>query len=487
MKRVDVLSEFLRRARRRAVAAIVADQATIALGAALTGVILLLVLGTQILDWYWPALLAGGSFLAGLYRTLRRTPSAYRLAQQVDARLGLHDCLSSGHYFASPDSEGQGSAELRQWVAARAAELSRTISLERAVPIRAPRSAYAAAALALAAGGMFGVRYGVRGSLDLRPPLVTSVIDFFRPARQLAEARKPAGKNAPRLPAREGLSPETEQARLIDESTLDENRLTPGDPLRADRREVPAQYDEENAADLDEDSGGDRTLAGDGKQGDDREGAGQNGRDEAKSDQKNAEQPAENSSLLDKMRDAFQNMLAKLKIDTKSLESKSVASKTGKPGGTQKNGDKGEKTEERAGGKGSPRSDQQGDQMAAGGENAQVAQAGDRSPERNPADGEKSGIGKSDGNKDIRDAEQLAAMGKISELFGKRQANLTGEVLVEVSSSKPQGLKTPYSARAAEHAEAGGEIHRDEIPLIYQQYVEQYFEQVRRQAPPPRP
>jgi hypothetical protein len=481
---VGRLGEFLRRARRRAVAGIVADQATVALGAAMAGAILLLFLGTQIVEWYWPVLLGTGSFLAGLYRTLRRVPSEYRLAQQIDARLSLHDSLSSGYYFAGADS-----SELRQWVTARAAELSATITPESAVPIRAPRSAYATAALALVACGMFGIRYGVRGSLDLRPPLVTAVIDFFRPAKLAADARKAAAKRAPHLPAQKGLALDPEMATLVEQGAPEENLLNPGDPLRANRTDVPAQFEDELAADGEEDSSGDRTLAGDGKQGDDREGGNQNGKENAKSDQKNAEQPGENSSLLDKMRDAFQNMLAKLKMEAKSTESKQSASKAGKPGGTQKKtgGEKGETSEERAAGKGNPRPDQQGDQMAAGGENAQVSQASDRSPERNPADGEKSGIGKSDGNKDIRDAEQLAAMGKLSELFGKRQANLTGEVLIEVSASKPQGLRTPYSNQAAAHAEAGGEIHRDEVPLIYQQYVEQYFEQVRKQAPPAEP
>ena len=75
-------------------------------------------------------------------------------------------------------------------------------------------------------------------------------------------------------------------------------------------------------------------------------------------------------------------------------------------------------------------------------------------------------------------------MGKISEIFGKRAENLKGEVTVEVSSGDQQ-LKTPYSQSAAAHSDTGGEIHRDEVPLIYQQYVQQYFEQVRK-LPPPR-
>jgi hypothetical protein len=94
-----------------------------------------------------------------------------------------------------------------------------------------------------------------------------------------------------------------------------------------------------------------------------------------------------------------------------------------------------------------------------------------------------SGIGKQDGAKDAKLAEQLAAMGKISEIIGKRSANVTGEVTIEVNSSKQQ-LKTPYSDSKAAHGESGGEINRDEVPVAFQQYVQQYFEQVRKQGAP---
>ena len=97
----------------------------------------------------------------------------------------------------------------------------------------------------------------------------------------------------------------------------------------------------------------------------------------------------------------------------------------------------------------------------------------------------KSGIGKSDGNKDIEASENAKAMGKISEILGKRQKDVTGEMMIEVSSGKQQ-LKTAYSGQTAAHKEAGGEINRDEVPLIYQQYVEKYFEQIRA-TPKPAP
>ena len=88
-------------------------------------------------------------------------------------------------------------------------------------------------------------------------------------------------------------------------------------------------------------------------------------------------------------------------------------------------------------------------------------------------------MGKQDGLKDLKDAEMQAAMGKLSEIFGKRQQNLSGDITIEVSSGRQQ-LKTAYSSKTALHKESGGEINRDEVPLIYQQYVEKYFDEIRK-------
>src|SRR5262249_15694945 len=94
-----------------------------------------------------------------------------------------------------------------------------------------------------------------------------------------------------------------------------------------------------------------------------------------------------------------------------------------------------------------------------------------------------SGIGSQDGDKAIRNAEQLAAMGKISEILGKRSATITGEATVEVQTTNQQ-LHTPYAQKGTQHREAGAEINRDEVPVSLQPYVQQYFEQVRKQAAP---
>ena len=75
-----------------------------------------------------------------------------------------------------------------------------------------------------------------------------------------------------------------------------------------------------------------------------------------------------------------------------------------------------------------------------------------------------SGVGSQDGDKSIKQAEQLAAMGKISEIIGKRSANISGETTVEVQSTSQQ-LHTPYAQRGAQHTQGGAEIDRDEIPV----------------------
>jgi hypothetical protein len=54
---------------------------------------------------------------------------------------------------------------------------------------------------------------------------------------------------------------------------------------------------------------------------------------------------------------------------------------------------------------------------------------------------------------------------------------------VEVQNSTQQ-LKTGWVQQRADHANAGGEINRDEVPVEFQTYVQQYFEQVRKQDAP---
>ena len=149
--------------------------------------------------------------------------------------------------------------------------------------------------------------------------------------------------------------------------------------------------------------------------------------------------------------------------------------------GGRRSGQKGDKGGEQKGSKSNQKGEQQGEQSGEGekGQEAQGEGADKASSDAQALPDAKSGVGKSDGNKDARYAEQLDAMGKISEIMGKRAENIKGDIMVEVSSGKQQ-LKTQYSQSGATHASTGGEIHRDEVPIEHQAYVQKYFDEVRK-------
>jgi hypothetical protein len=190
----------------------------------------------------------------------------------------------------------------------------------------------------------------------------------------------------------------------------------------------------------------------------------------------------ENSSLAGKLRDALSNLMAKLKTPPKPNGGKQGDSTQSSSSRSSQQGEKQEGDSKSAGQEqadASANSQSEGEQQQGGTQQASQGKSEGRSNNQpNSPDG-KSGIGKQDGDKAAREAAELAAMGKISEIIGKRAANISGEVMVEVSPGKQQ-LKTQYSQQNAAHTDAGGEINRDEIPLAYQQYVQQYFAQVRK-------
>ena len=173
----------------------------------------------------------------------------------------------------------------------------------------------------------------------------------------------------------------------------------------------------------------------------------------------------------------MQNLMSSLQ----QQPSQNASNQNGKNGKSQQNegkqqASKGEK-------KSGAQSEDSQEQQAADGQEAQNAQ-GQATERADSALNNKqpgSGAGSRDGSKDVKLAEQLAAMGKITELIGKRSQNVTGEATVDVQNTSQQ-LRTAYQERNAEHAQAGAEINRDEIPVALESYVAQYFERVRKQA-----
>ena len=480
------LEDLVRRARRRIVRRLVAAELAFAGAVAMAGLIALLVLGTQILEWYWLAVLFGGSLAWGLYRTLRRVPSAYHVARNVDRGLGLEDSLSTAYHFLNPPGSLKVSPDVRDAQRRHAEELARGADVKQALPLGVPRGLRAAGLLGLVAFGLFALRYGLTHSLDLRPPIARASFDVFSAktveSAGLPKPRPPRPGNEPipaiGMTADERAAKHDSRQSLATEPGEAEASSVPGDALRkAEGLPTRDAADEQAEASSSEPApNADSSPAAEG--------------DNAapSSPRKQNAKSGENSDLLNKLRDAMADLLSRLKIKPPSSGEMQTAEGKGDTESRQRQG-KGQK-----GPPGASREDMRADANAEqeAGEESEGAESRDKAagkPGRRSADTaasrkERSGVGKEEGDKEIREAQQLEAMGKISEIFGKRAENLKGEVTVEVSSGDQQ-LKTPYSQSAAAHSDTGGEIHRDEVPLIYQQYVQQYFEQVRK-LPPPR-
>jgi hypothetical protein len=480
----SVVQEFVAKARRRSLAHLALDQSALALTIGMGGVILLLLTGTQILDWYWVVLITVVSFGVGLYRLRKTIPTTYELAQRIDRRLSLADSLSTAIYFSSPDAPGLEAIRERQ--RAEAESIARRVDLRAGVPFTRPRFTYPALALAAVACGLFAVRYAVIHSLSLEPSLVQIALDtFFPPTQQVAKNKPPAKMlKAPLVGQQAPDAPTTEQDQQP-EQTLDANEVPEAsNPDATDNSKSAAK---ESKQDPSNETPGDKADKNDKSP----NGNDSNQESNAPNDSKDGKQQQssrqdskqgnsnQNSSLMDKLKDAMSNMLNKMKSQPKDQQSQQNAQNNNQ--NQDKSGQKGQQSQDQK--QQSSSADSQSEQSDAGDKNQSAdAKGAEKSSDKDASKDSKSGIGSADGDKSAKEAEQEQAMGKISEIIGKRAQNVTGEVMVEVGSSKQQ-LKTPWAQKQATHAESGSEIHRDEVPLMYQQFVQQYFEEIRKTAP----
>jgi len=467
--------------------------------------ILLLILGTQILNWYWPLLLFVVVLGFLLISVRKRLPTPYAVAQELDERLGSHDTLSTAYYFSNPANQHRAPAELREAQRREAERLASTVSLASVVPLALPRTSYLALSLVLVAFGMLGLRYGVRHSLDLRPPIAQINLDTFRPTDPIAKAKKERRREEQILDEKlqqMGLSlndrlnnGEQTNERALSRSE-DGERGTPGQETASlDRKE---QLADQQGDPNQEDPGEGQNEGGEASDGQPQAGTSPAQSGERSSEQQRASSqsppaPNDESGLMERMKNALANLLSKMNAKSRSGNSGKQMASASK--GSLQQGQGQERQQDPQGqypGEGKQGEPGQGSQESKGqsqGEGAERAEAGEgqqgqQASNRPAPEDARSSAGKQDGNKDVKLAEQLEAMGKISEILGKRSQNLTGEMMVEVSSGNQQ-LKTAYTQRSATHSEAGGKIERDEVPLALQSYVQQYFEEVRKVPLPP--
>jgi hypothetical protein len=496
-----MMKALIRRARRRYIANELLAQGSYALSAGMAGVILLLIAGTQILDWPFLVAIMCGTLALGTYRTLRRVPTAYAIAQLVDRRLLLADTLSTALFFA--DGGTKISASMREGQRAQAEQVAARAEVERAMPFAMPRAVYSLAALGLVASGLFALRYGMSRTLDLRAPLARIVMETFGAPPQEAALRKDARKPRPDGPKPIGLSlpkgesPSPQPLDPAADSALDTVGVpnAVNDPLSQSQNNSKAKTESASMEKADGAQGDSEASEGaDASSGESLSDSAQGAKDGKQTSAANQGSPSQsnsdqNSSLISKLRDAMSNLLSKMRQQNGggSQQQSNAGQSAQKPGSQRTGRQNGASGEGQQQANGQQSSEMDGQQASAEGKNGQNAQAqgGGHSADQQGANQPGSGIGRQDGNKDTKLAEQIAAMGKISEIIGKRSASVTGEITVEVPSSQ-QRLQTPYSQTNATHTDAGGEISRDEVPVIFQQYVQQYFEQIRKQ-PAPKP
>lgn len=479
------ITRLILQARRRTVWQILLEHFGWGLVAGLGALLVLLLVGTQILNWYWPVLLVGLTVVIGWWRSRKKLPGEYEVACNVDRELGLRDLISTAHYFATP---GRAQPEFVEAVQAAAESTAAGVDASLAVPLRTPRSAWPVAALLLASLTMFFVRYGVLHTFDLRAPIAEVRFDT------LTGVPAPA-KNAPKELAQKGMPaepfsltlPESERVEVMERDNMTQESLRSVDVKDPDKatsqgqkgdKQSAGQNNEDQNSDEGENASGDKNQSPSGAQ------------DVRKPGDPNAAQPKpgdkqqKDSSLMDKMRDAMANLMDKLKMENKGDNQQSASNKGNQKSQGQQKGEKGQPQQGKSNQPGEPDASQPGEQPGDA-DNAQQAKSNQAGSNQDvPNNQEKSGIGKQDGKKDTELAEQKEAMGKLSELLGKRALNLQGEVMVEVTNSKNQQLKTPYVNRSANHAEAGGDISRDEVPLHLQDFVQRYYEKVRKPGQP---
>lgn len=490
--------DLIRRGRRRQASHLLIHAASFGAVMALAGAVVLLVVGAQILNWYWLAVLFAAGLGAGMYRWRARLLAPYEIAQSIDRQLAFQDALSTAYYFGASDFTANRDRQAGQhdFIAAhrnRAEHLAQSADVDRGLPFLLPRTAYVNLALVAVALGMFGLRYGIKRSLDLGSPLVHVNLDgFFGNSPKIADARgrerRPDGggrRDSAENPwdaKTSDLDPATDAALQSVQDPDPNTASTSTDAsAKADAKSTEQMPPGSNPLDSGEkgesapsDADANASPGADSKSG--QQSGSKNSKDGGQ--QGNS---ADNSSLADKVRDALSNLLAKMKPQSKpgggkpNDSSQSANSRSSQQGEKQEGDPKSGQEQADS----SANAQSEGEQQQGGTQQASQGKSEGRSNNQpNSPDG-KSGIGSQDGDKAAREAAELAAMGKISELIGKRAANISGEVMVEVSSGKQQ-LKTQYSDRKGSHAEAGGEINRDEVPLAYQQYVQQYFAQMRK-------
>lgn len=164
------LEALIQSAHRRSLTILGIEQAALAATLVFAGSTLVLITGTQFLNWYWIGILALIGTAAAGYRLLRRIPTAYDTAQLLDRRLALHDTISTAwHLHRNPELAASRAGQFQLAQAEKAAAGANPVA---ALPFRFKRSWALPLGLAAVACALFTVRYFVQRDLDFSRSLL---------------------------------------------------------------------------------------------------------------------------------------------------------------------------------------------------------------------------------------------------------------------------------------------------------------------------
>lgn len=469
------------RCRRIAAARISRRERFLAVCFLLGGVCGLLFFGADFFPLPLPLLIAClGAYLA--WDRLRGLePDAYAVAQLADRRWGLEDQLATAYHFRAAGAGGPFAA-VQYEHARKAAAAVRPAAV---FPDAAPPTVRAAAALALAAVLLLGVRAALQPRFSMQPPLPSVVMaalfgdDWNRPGEAVLErpaedgaarAEEAAAEDSPADARGEEAETPPAAAPLAEE----EFQPPPDDPAWKPEVEGLAVNPEEEG-----ESGEplfEKPLDGGEESADAGEDAGP--QDDAEPAQDDWSEEAQ--SLLDKLKQAFENMIET--FDMASNQSGEPGGSEGKPTGEEsaESGEPGEGESEMPGEQASNAEMEGGEPSEQTSDSGGAPGQGGEDSNEQPGGGESaSAAGGNEGSKELAEAERMQVMGELEELFMERAENMTGEVTVETRFAE-QSAAVPFNNRTMRRADRGGDVSRDEIPPEYRTYIQNYFEILRR-------
>ena len=490
---VSRVEEVVKRGWRRRFMVLAVEHSALALSIVLGGFILLILLGTQILAWQWLVLLAVIGLGTGAYGVRRELADNYEVAQMMDRRLELNDSLSTAWYLHTQPVTGEPAAER---LLKHANQLAEVANPAEAFPFQRRRAWLVTGALLICAIALFAARYLVTREISLEhtflPLAITQVFEnVVHNPGLLADKKQddanarvdktlppgalgPDGERKPQAEKTEpGKQPNQDQAKGGDANQK-------GDAAQSGDQQQAKNADGKTSGDEKRDGKGDGKSNGANASQSSADASDKGEKQDAKEAERNGAQKS--SSMMDRMRDAMSSVMAKMKPQSSSQSSQNNSQKNAdgqkssdKPGSK----DPSANSQKEAGKDQSAQEQSAGDQSQQGTAKSQASQGKDSAtPSDKKGSDAQSGVGHSDGDKQVREAEQAKAMGKLAEIIGKRSANLTGDM--QVVPSGKQRLQTEYTKAQGQHSDLGGEINRDDIPVEDQDYIREYMELVRK-------